>query len=227
MIEKYEQIREKIEFLLQKEWKLFIRKVPAETYKLGELVSYSNTGADAIQKAPIVDYPTNYKCVRVGDFTNNRNYIDWGCCEISDDIFEQYRLRTGDVLITRTASIGLSKYISEDIDAVYNNGIIRLKSNEKILPLILYLICSTDDFIGYIKGIEAGSSTRPNMKINFLLDYVANIPNIDVQSKIINKLEKYIKEKDDISNKILTLNKIKKYFLNKFFNWYKLTLSEV
>ena len=217
MIEKYEQIRDELEFLLQSEWKSFMNKTPTSTYKLKELVSYSNTGADAIQKAPIVDYPTNYKCVRVGDFTNNRNYIDWGYCELSDDIFEQYRLRTGDVLITRTASIGMSKYISVDLDAVYNNGIIRLKSNEKVLPLILYLICSTDDFIGYIKGIEAGSSTRPNMKINFLLDYVANIPNIDIQLKIIDKLEKYIKEKDDICNKILSLNKIKKYYLDKHF----------
>ena len=202
---------------MQKEWKSIISKVATHTYKLKDLISYSNTGADAIQKAPIVDYPTKNKCVRVGDFTNNRDHIDWGYCELSDDIFEQYRLRTGDVLITRTASIGLAKYISTDIDAVYNNGIIRLKSNEKILPLILYLICSTDDFIGYIKGIEAGSSTRPNMKMNFLLDYVTNIPNIDIQLKIINKLDNYIKAKDVISSKILSLSKIKKDYLKKYF----------
>ena len=188
-----------------------------KNYKLKELISYSNTGADAIQKAPIVEYPTPYKCVRVGDFTNNREYIDWGYCELNDDIFEQYRLKKGDVLITRTASIGLAKFISKDINAVYNNGIIRIKANEKILPLLLYLICSTDEFIGYIKGIEAGSSTRPNMKINFLLDYSVNIPCMEEQLIIVNKLEKYILEKDKISAKLLGLNKLKKEFLNKFF----------
>ena len=188
-----------------------------KNYKLKELISYSNTGADAIQKAPIVEYPTPYKCVRVGDFTNNREYIDWGYCDLNDDIFEQYRLKKGDVLITRTASIGLAKFISKDINAVYNNGIIRIKANEKILPLLLYLICSTDEFIGYIKGIEAGSSTRPNMKINFLLDYSVNIPCMEEQLIIVNKLEKYILEKDKISAKLLGLNKLKKEFLNKFF----------
>ena len=202
---------------MQREWKSIVNNSSTKNYKLKELISYSNTGADAIQKAPIVEYSTPYKCVRVGDFTNNREYIDWGYCELNDDIFEQYRLKKGDVLITRTASIGLAKFISKDINAVYNNGIIRIKANEKILPLLLYLICSTDEFIGYIKGIEAGSSTRPNMKINFLLDYSVNIPCMEEQLIIVNKLEKYILEKDKISAKLLGLNKLKKEFLNKFF----------
>ncbi len=217
MIEKYELIRDKINYILQKEWKSYVSKSNTFTYKLKDLVCYSNTGADAIQKAPIVDYQTKYKCVRVGDFTNNREYIDWGFCELTEDIFNQYSLKKGDVLITRTASIGLAKYISNDINAVYNNGIIRLKSNEKILPLLLYLICSTDDFIGYIKGIEAGSSTRPNMKINFLLEYSVDIPSMEEQLLIVSRLEKYILEKDNISIKLLKLNNIKKEYLNKFF----------
>lgn len=202
---------------MQKEWKSYITKFPTNKYKLKDLISYSNTGADAIQKAPIVEYPTKYKCVRVGDFTNNREYIDWGYCELNNNIFEQYRLKKGDVLITRTASIGLSKYISNDINAVYNNGIIRIKANEKIIPLLLYLICSTDEFIGYIKGIEAGSSTRPNMKINFLLEYSVDIPSMEEQLSIVDKLEKYILEKDNVATKLLRLNKIKKNYLDKYF----------
>ena len=217
LIEKYEQIKIKIDYLLQKEWNFYINKFSTKIYKLKDLISYSNTGADAIQKAPIVEYQTDYKCVRVGDFTNNREYVDWGYCELTKSIYNQYKLNAGDVLITRTASIGLAKYISEDIKAVYNNGIIRLKANSKILPLLLFLICSTNDFVGYVKGIEAGSSTRPNMKIDYLLNYSINIPSIENQLLIVNKLEKYILEKDKISARLLKLNNLKKQYLKKFF----------
>ena len=74
MIEKYEIIRDRIEYILQREWKSILNNSSTKNYKLKELISYSNTGADAIQKAPIVEYSTPYKCVRVGDFTNNREY---------------------------------------------------------------------------------------------------------------------------------------------------------
>ena len=40
--------------------------------KLGDVITSANTGGDAIQKVPIVDYDTGIKCARVGDITNAR-----------------------------------------------------------------------------------------------------------------------------------------------------------
>ena len=104
----------------------------------------------------------------MGDFTNDRPFQYWGYSKVNDKIFSQYKLKKGDILVTRTASIGLAKYILNDLDAVYNNGIIRIQSNNKVIPNILGLICQSDDFINYIKGVEAGSSTRPNLKEIYL-----------------------------------------------------------
>ena len=62
------------------------------------------------------------------------------------------------------------------------------------------------------------------MKINFLLEYSVDIPSMEEQLSIVDKLEKYILEKDNVATKLLRLNKIKKNYLDKYFGWHKLTL---
>ncbi len=42
------------------------------------VIASANTGGDAIQKVPIVDYDTGIKCARVGDITNAREYAVMG-----------------------------------------------------------------------------------------------------------------------------------------------------
>ena len=86
------------------------------------VVLSANTGADAIKKAPIVDYDTGIRCIRVGDMTNNRSFQDWGFTKVTDDVFKRYQLHKNDIVITRTASLGLNTIIPEELPAVYNNG---------------------------------------------------------------------------------------------------------
>ena len=45
---------------------------------------------------------------------------------------DKYRLEKDDILIARTGStIGINQFIDRDIEAVYNNGLIRLKVNKE------------------------------------------------------------------------------------------------
>ncbi len=218
MIENISILCSKIDNIILYKWQLFLLKATTIKCKINNLVSYYNTGADAIQKAPIVDFNTGIKCVRVGDFTNNREFEDWGYSDAKNDVFEQYKLKKGDILITRTASIGLVKYVNEDINSIYNNGIIRLRANDKIFPELLYMILTSDIFSNYIKGIEGGSSTRPNLKIKHVLDYEVKIPKPDEQKQI----NEYIKELFIYKNKLLQkkriLLKIKTHLLMKYFD---------
>ena len=187
--------------------------------KIDDVVSFSNTGADAIQKAPIVDYDTGVHCARVGDFSNNRSISSWGYTKITESIFKQYKLNSGDILITRTATLGLNKYIDKDCNAVYNNGLIRIKSNKQFInPLFLYATLNTDQYYGYIAGIEGGSSTRPNMKINYLLNYKFVYPPIDMQDKFLNIYKLIRSEIINKIDQIEKLNELKQLYLKKFFN---------
>ena len=158
--------------------------------KLGDAIAAANTGGDAIQKVPIVDYDTGVKCARVGDITNAREYASWAFCKATKAVFENYKLQAGDILVTRTATLGITQYISNDISAVYNNGLIRLKVDCKTaLPLYIYWAINTTDFMNYINQMNSATSVRPNMKIDYLLNYPLLIPPITKQEQFTRSVE--------------------------------------
>ena len=63
------------------------KNIDAEIVKLEDCVEKINTGADAIQRAPIVDYNTGIRCIRIGDMTNGRDYHGWGFTKMTDKDF--------------------------------------------------------------------------------------------------------------------------------------------
>ncbi|UEA32082.1 restriction endonuclease subunit S [Granulicatella elegans] len=164
-----------------------------------DVVLSANTGADAIQKAPMVDYDTGIRCIRVGDMTNNRSFHDWGFTKVTDDVFKRYQLHKDDIVVTRTASLGLNTIIPEDLPAVYNNGLIRLTVNtSNVLPLYLFRQFQTEDFSNYISCIESETSVRPNMKINYLLKYEFVLPPITKQNEIIALLTPMLNQQNNL-----------------------------
>lgn len=164
-----------------------------------KVVLTANTGADAIQKAPIVDYDTGIRCIRVGDMTNSHSFYEWGFTKVTDEVFRRYQLHKDDIVVTRTASLGLNTLISEDLSAVYNNGLIRLTVDTSImLPLYLYRQFQTEDFANYIARIESETSVRPNMKINYLLKYEFVLPPIAKQSELIELLTPMLSKQNNL-----------------------------
>lgn len=173
----------------------------------------SSTGGDAIQKTPMVEYDTGIKCVRVGDLSNQRGIDGWGYCKVDEENFNKYQLLKNDIIVTRTATLGLNQLIDEDLNAVFNNGLIRLKLNNEIIPLFFYHVINTDKYLEYIGCIESESSTRPNMKMNYLLKYKFVCPPLNVQNAFLNtvqelrtlrlKLQKQIKVITEIRDTLL------------------------
>ena len=156
--------------------------------KLSDVIASANTGGDAIQKVPIVDYDTGIKCARVGDITNAREYNSWAFCSATQAVFENYKLQAGDILVTRTATLGITQYIPNNVSAVFNNGLIRLKvDNTKALPLYVYWAINTTGFLNYISQMNSATSVRPNMNIDYLLDYQLTLPPIELQSMFVRK----------------------------------------
>ena len=169
--------------------------------QLKELIDYANTGADAIQRAPIVDYDTGIKCIRIGDISNNRKYEKWGFTEITKENYHRYKLDVGDILIARTGStIGISKIIKNKINSIYNNGLIKVKVNKvRCNSKYFYYILQSKEFINYIQGIAFGTTGQPNMKINDFLKFEINNISLEKQNKIVNILSKF-DDKIEINN---------------------------
>ena len=185
-------------------------------YQVGNISLTANTGADAIQKAPIVDFDTGIKCIRVGDMSNNRDIWSWGYTQVTNEVYKQYQLKRNDILVTRTATLGLNRLVTEDLQAVYNNGLIRLSiDSSKMLPLLLYRQFQTKDFRNYISRIESETSVRPNMKINYLLNYQFDCISITEQLKLEKILLPIIKKQDNLSKENNNLTQLRDALLPK------------
>lgn len=178
--------------------------------KLSDIVNTANTGADAIKKAPILNEPTNLRCLRIGDVSQKRDFSMWGYTKTSKMDYERYKLHKGDSIIARTGNtIGVCTYIEDDIESVYNNGLIRLTAKKELARerFLFYLIRSTD-CQDYIQSIAYGTSTQPNMKIKDFLNFDIIVPTLEIQDKIIaivDKIEKKIQVNTEINNKLTTL----------------------
>lgn len=178
-----------------------------EVKRLGNLVKKSNTGADAIKRAPIVTEDTGIRCVRVGDMTNKRPFDEWGFCKVTPEDYKRYKLEINDIIVTRTATLGINTIVRNEIKGVYNNGLIRLKMNEdKIIPLLAYCFFQSEDYKIWIERISGDSSTRPNMQINYLLDFPMYQSPMALQKRFIEQASDIFKclENNILENKELT-----------------------
>lgn len=172
-------------------------------YKLHDLIETANTGADAIKRAPILQEKTNLRCLRIGDVSQKRTFNEWGYTKTSCEDYKRYKLHIGDIIIARTGNtIGVNQYIDSEIEAVYNNGLIRIKVNkEMILPKYFYYIVRGKSCQDYIQSIAYGTSTQPNMKIKDFLNYEVEVLGLDLQRKIV-KIIDTIERKMAINEKI-------------------------
>lgn len=156
---------------------------------VNSLVERANTGLDAIKRAPIVIDNTGIKCLRIQDVSQEKNYSEWGYCRVTDNNYKRFRLCKGDILIARTgASVGVNKILNSNFDAVFNNGLIRIKVNSEVLPLFLFYNFQSLRFNQYIDSISQGTSTQPNIQIKSLLGFNITLPDICEQQKIVSIL---------------------------------------
>lgn len=188
--------------------------------KLKDLIESNNTGLDAIKRAPIVEYDTGIRCLRIGDISNNRPFNDWGYTVVEEKNYNKFQLKKGDIIVARTgATIGVNKYIDKDYKSVYNNGLIRIRVKEENNPRYVYYLLQSNNYKNFIKTISMGTSTQPNMQMNDLLNL--DVPNFDrfKQDKIVELLgsiDKKIELNNEINNNLyeIALNILNNYFDN-------------
>lgn len=157
---------------------------------LSDVIKTANTGLDAIRRAPIVAYKTDIRCLRIQDISQKKDFNNWGYTKVSPQDFEKYKLLKNDIIMARTCSTGISFFTKENMQAVFNNGLLRIRADEdKVYPLFLYYVFKSKKFENYINGISSGTSVQLNMKIGDLIKYSFTLPNLDKQKNITNILK--------------------------------------
>lgn len=175
--------------------------------KLDNAVLSNVTGLDAIQRAPIVSYETNHRCLRIQNVSHNEPYEKWGFTEVSDTNFVNFQLKKDDIIISRTGgSIGSVMYISEDYNSVFNNGLIRLRIDKKHFnPKFIFYCLKNKQFEKHILHCSLGNSTQENIRMDDMLEYRIPDYSLDVQ----NKISSILWEIDGIiNNNIAICNKL-------------------
>lgn len=159
--------------------------------KLKEVTISANTGLDAIKRAPIVEENTGIKCIRIQDISQKKEYDDWGNTLTTEKDYKNFKLEINDLLVARTgATVGVSYLVKKDYNAVFNNGSIRLRLNDKVNTRFVYYIFQTNSFKQYIDNVSC-VATQPNLRVENLLRF--NIPDIEkrIQDLIVSRIEKF------------------------------------
>ena len=177
----------------------------------------ANTGLDAIKRAPIVEYDTGLKCIRIQDISQGKNYDEWGFTETNEKDRKNFLLKKNDLLIARTgATVGVSQFIKEDTEAVYNNGTIRLRLEKSLNPRFVYYIFQTKDFLQYIDNISC-VATQPNLRIEGLLRFTIPDYSIEKQNAIVKTLSTF---DDLIENNNKRIKLLEKMAENLYKEWF-------
>jgi type I restriction enzyme, S subunit len=156
---------------------------------LNEITESINTGLDAIRRAPIVNYQTDIKCLRIQDISQNKPFRLWGDTEVKQSDFDKYRLIKDDIIMARTCSTGINLLIKDDLNGVFNNGLARLRLKKQLAyPQYIYYVFRSRPFIDYINGISGGTSVQLNMQVGDLSRFELNLPPLPEQRAIAHIL---------------------------------------
>lgn len=171
-------------------------------YKLGETLVSANTGLDAIKRAPIVSHDTGIKCLRIQDISQSKSYEEWGFTEVLDNNFIKFKLLANDIIVARTgATVGVNMIIKNNLNSVFNNGLIRLRANNEFNSRFLYYILRSNDYWSHINSIAFGTTSQPNIQINQLLSFKIKAPDLLTQASIAEILSS-LEDKIELNTKI-------------------------
>lgn len=185
--------------------------------RLKDGVTDANTGLDAIKRAPIVDHDSGLRCIRIQDISQSKDFYEWGFTETNEQDKKKFLLKKDDVLVARTgATVGISTYIQNDMQAVYNNGTIRLRFNNNLKPKFAYYTFQTKSFMQYIDNISC-VATQPNLRIEGLLRYTLPDMSIEKQDNIVEYLSVYDNLIENNNKRITLLEKAAQELYKEWF----------
>ena len=207
------------------------RKIISQTYiRLRDVIedikngfevnrSYSDVGLKFLTVKDLKEFEINYSDIKKIDLHFR-------------DIPEKGRLKEGDIIITRSGSIGIAKTITNnDEDIVISSHIIKLRVNNKIDRDYLTTYLNSDTGRKLIEQLSYGAVIK-EIGQEELLDLLIPIPSPEIQKYIGDKVRKaeelreeakrLKKEAEEILNRELNLNKLEeslKSSINSKHNW--------
>ncbi len=167
---------------IPKDWE--VKKIKHNTYVKGRIGWQGLRADEFTDEGPYLVTGT--------DFLNKS--INWNnCYHISEKRYKEapaIHLKDGDLLITKDGSIGKLAIVENCPDkAILNSGIFVTRcTNGEYLTEFMFYILSSNIFNIYI-GLMTTGSTILHLYQSTFVNFIYPLPNIDIQSKLIQYLD--------------------------------------
>ena len=174
---------------------------------LGELPDSWTTGqVDDVVVSVVYGYtakarPTSQgpRFLRITDIQDGR--VDWNSvpgCEISDDKFEGYRLKPGDLVFARTGATTGKSFLFKHVphDSVFASYLIRLRAAAGMLPAFMAFFFQTGSYWRQI-SIQAAGIAQPGVNAKKLRQVELPVAPLPEQHRIVEAIESYLTRLDD------------------------------
>lgn len=139
----------------------------------------------------------NLKLLRTTDITSG--YVDWStvpyCTEEPEEI-EKYLIKSGDILISRAGSVGVSFLINKPERAVFASYLIRFRPKEHIDTKYVYYYLKSPDYWNAIGASKLGIAV-PNVNASKLSQILIPIAPPNEQKRIVAEIEKQFSRLDE------------------------------
>jgi len=177
-----------------------------------------------------VRYGTSKPAVEGGKYPylrmNNLTYdghldlSDMKYIDIPDNEIEKCIVRKGDVLFNRTNSIelvGKTCVFDLDDEMVIAGYIIRVRLNEKLLPIVLSSYMNSTVLKEQLRNMAKGAVNQANINAQELQSVKIYLPPIDIQNQFVAFVEQTDKSKLAIQQSLDKLEILKKSLMQKYF----------
>ena len=160
-------------------------------------------GGVSYNKADIQD--TGIRVLRGGNIQNGK------VIDCFDDVFiplsyqnNDNQVQHGDIIVVASTGsqtlIGKTGFDDRDIPKTQIGAFLRIvRLKQKALSSYIRLIFQTDDYKGYIRNVAKGSNIN-NVKNAHLQNYHINLPPLEEQQRIVQKIEALFSVLDNIQN---------------------------
>ena len=163
-----------------------------------------------------------YPYLRMNNLTydGHLDLSDMKYIDIPDNEIEKCIVRKGDVLFNRTNSIelvGKTCVFDLDDEMVIAGYIIRVRLNEKLLPIVLSSYMNSTVLKEQLRNMAKGAVNQANINAQELQSIKIYLPPLELQEQFATFVEQTDKSKVTIQQSLDTLETLKKSLMQEYF----------
>ncbi|MCC8369711.1 MAG: restriction endonuclease subunit S [Rickettsia endosymbiont of Oxypoda opaca] len=141
------------------------------------------------------DSKIGYKILRMGNLQSGELELsDIKYVNITNDEFEKYRLKKGDLLFNRTNSfelVGKTSIFDSEEEYCFASYLVRIVVDKaKIREDFLNFFMNTSLFQRHIKSQAKQANNQANINPQILIEQIVSLPDLETQKNIAEKLRK-------------------------------------